>query len=633
MEYVKKKTIRTTFLRLPGNRIAAVVALLLAFSISGGAQSRKPGPVSPPPAAQDTARTRVDVDHADVLEYLQKRGRVVQKLIGHVELSQDSVYMYCDSATIENGTRVVAMGHVLIQHGDSLSVFSDSLVYNSETRIADLFGEVILLNNDQKLFTNRLNYDLNTKIATYQDGATLTSSETQLTSRRGYYYVDQREAYFKDSVLVVDPKFTLRSDTLLFNAENKIVHFLGPTVIGGDSTRIYCEAGFYDTANNLAEFRENAQYAKGDQKATAETIRYNGELKEYTLDGDAYFEDKDRVATAEQIRYFEEMDKTVLNGKAHFKSDKQDITADEIVYDGKNEVYSTKGRSRISEPPNILEADAVAFREDIGLGIASGNVIWQDTSAQTTIFCEDAAYNRETGYLKASGGNWGRPLMVSVAEADSMYMAADTLISFRSDSLAGDSSRILLAYHDVRIYKSDLQALCDSLTFSSVDSLFRFYRSPIIWSDTTQFTGDTIFLQMANREVDQIFLKNNSFIINSPDERFFNQIKGKYINARFREGELRVMDVQGNAESVYYARDDSGGYVGVNKTICSDMVLYFGSNQVEKIKFLNQPKATMSPMTRVDHNELKIKGFNWDTRFRPQSKEDLFGEDKKRAVR
>ncbi len=583
---------------------------------------------------QDTARTRVDVDHADVFEYYQKRGFVIQKLIGHVELSQDSVYMYCDSAVIENGIRVVAMGNVLIQHGDSLSVFSDSLIYNSQTRIADLFGEVILLSDQQKLFTSRLNYDLNTKIATYGEGATLTNGETQLTSRKGYYFVDRKAAFFKDSVLVVDPDFTLRSDTLQFDTESKIVHFLGPTIVSGDSSRVYCEAGFYDTHNNLAEFTQNAQYNKGAQKATARIIRYDGRLKEYTLDGDAYFEDKDRLATAEIIRYNEEKDKTTLIGQARFRDARQDITADEIVYDGKNEVYSTKGRSRISEAPNILEADQVAYREDIGLGIASGNVIWQDTSALTTIICEEAAYNRETGYLKASGGKkWGRPMLISLMEGDSMFMAADTLVSYRADTLTGDSSRLLLAYHDVRIYKSDLQALCDSLTYSTVDSLFRFYDSPLIWSDTTQFSADTIFLQMADNEVNRIFLQSNSFIINSPDEKFFNQIKGKYIDARFGKGELRVMDVQGNAESVYYARDDRDAYVGVNKTICSDMVLYFGNNEVERIKFITQPKATMSPMTKVNHNELRIKGFNWNTQNRPRNKEDLFGEGKRRVIR
>jgi len=582
---------------------------------------------------QDTAKSKIDVDHADIFEYTQRKDTVIQKLIHNVELRQDSVFMYCDSATIENSLIVIAVGHVIIQQGDSTSVFSDSLYYDGEIKEADLYGEVVLVNGGQQLFTDQLHYDLNTKTATYNTGATLTNGETQLTSKRGYFYVEQNEAYFEDSVYVVDPRFNLRSDSLLFNTQTNVVTFLGPTLVSTDSSRIYCEAGFYDIANNLAEFRENAQFIKGEQKGSAEVIKYNGETKIYALEGDAVFEEGERKATANVIQYDEVNDKSTLIGNAKYKDAEQDIEAEQIVYDAKNEVYSTKGRSRVSDPPQLLLADQVDFREELGLGVALGNVIWQDTSAALTIVCEQADYNRETGYLKASGGQYGRPLLISLVDGDSLFMSADTLLSTKVDSSASDSSRFLQAYRDVRIYKSDLQALSDSLTYNSEDSLFTFFYDPIIWSDTTQFTADTIRMQMANDNIDKIYLFNKSFIINSPDELFFNQIKGKNITAFFTEGELRKMDVQGNAESVYYAVDEDGGYVGVNKTVSSDMILYFGANQIERILFVTAPQATMFPMKQADHEGLKMTGFDWITKVRPRNFADLFSADKAREIK
>ena len=220
-------------------------------------------------------------------------------------------------------------------------------------------------------------------------------------------------------------------------------------------------------------------------------------------------------------------------------------------------------------------------------------------------------------------------MLITVLEGDSLFMVSDTLTALRADTTENDSARILLAYHDVRIYKSDLQALADSLSYSSVDSIFRFYRAPVIWSDTSQFTADTIYLQMADDQIDQIFLRDNAFIINSPDKVYFNQIKGKNITATFEGDDLRTMDVNGNAESVYYARDEEGGYVGVNKTICSNMLLFFGDNQVDQIKFFAEPKAKLHPMQQVDHESLKIKGFDWQEAIRPLSVEDLFTELKR----
>lgn len=598
---------------------------LILLSVSGFSQQQQDK------SKQDTVQ-KIDIDHADVFEYIQKGDSVIQNLDGHVELHQDSVYMYCDTAVIINRLNVEANGNVLIQQGDSVSVFADTLLYDGTLRIADLFGNVILVNGEQELFTDRLNYDLNTKIASYYFGATLTNDTTQLTSKRGYYHVDEQVAYFKDSVVVIDPAFQLRSDTLQFNMDTKVVTFLGPTLITNDSSKVYCEGGFYDTEQNLAEFTLQAQYKKGEQTATADTIRYNGEKKEYSLVGNAEFEEGLRKATADLIVYNEEKDITFLSGNAIFKDSAQHIVADQITYDAKNETYSTKGRSRISDPPQILEADAVDFSEVEGLGIAIGNVVWQDTSSQITIVCDSARYNDQTNYLKATGGRGGRPLLITLIEEDSLFMTSDTLLSFPKDTLNPDSTRVLIAYNDVRLFKSDMQAISDSLIYDTMDSLFHFFYSPFIWSDTSQFSADTIDMQLTDNKIDKIYLRNRAFIINSPDQVFFNQVKGKNIVARFREEELREMDVNGNAESVYYALDEEGAYVGVNKTICSDMLLFFGNNEVEKIKFFSQPKAKLHPMKQVDHNSLRMEGFNWETKFRPFSIDDLFAEWPKRPI-
>lgn len=707
---------------------------------------------------QDTVKkNKVDVDHADVFEYIQRKDTVFQKLNGNVELRQDSIYMYCDTAVIRNNTHVTANGKVLIQQGDSTSVFADSAMYDGVLKIAELYGDVILVNGRQKLFTDRLTYDLAQKLATYNNGATLTLDSTQLTSKRGYYYVREKQIFFKDSVIVIHPDFSLRSDTLGFNTETEVVSFLGPTLISADSSRIYTEDGYYDTENNLAAFTKNAQYQKGEQQATADTIRYDGKRSLYSLEGNARFEEGERLATGDLIRYDEANDRTFLSGNARYQDEKQNIVADEITYDARNETYSTRGRSVISDPPQILTADQVDYSEEKGLGIAMGNVVWQDTSAELTIVCERAEYDRKTDYLKASGGRNNRPLLITVIEGDSLFMVSDTLLAIREepakalqdtlaipmdstalaegmamarqdtlsvpidtadiaeglatvrqdtlsvpidttgfaerlitagrDTLAvpidiaaiaeglgtvrqdtssvpidttgfaervitagqdtaairidstavpekpadGENRRQLLAYYDVRIYKSDMQAVCDSLSYKSSDSTFYFYplrQNPIVWSDTSQFTADTVMMALADEKIDRILMRNNAFIINSPDELFFNQIKGKNVTAFFEENELRRMSVIGNAESVYYARDESGGYVGVNKTVCSEMMLYFGDNQVDKIKFITEPKAEMKPMKQADHGALKMPGFFWEKQRRPMSLADLFDPEK-----
>jgi len=615
----------------------------------------------------DTTK-KVLVDFADVFEYIIDGEDSYQRLLGEVEMRQDSIYMYCDSAFIKNETQVTAQGNVLIQQGDTLNVFADSANYNGLTRQAKLFENVVLLNKSQKLFTDSLLYDMNTKIATYVSGATFTNDTTQLTSQKGYYYTAFDVAYFKNDVVVVNPEFSLKADTLRFNTKTRVVHFLGPTLISTkENGKIYCEGGFYDIRNKKAEFYQNAQYVKDEQEAEADVILYDGETGIYTLEGNAKFKDENRNATADIIKYDEKNDQTFLTGNARYKDEKQNVVADEIFYDAKNKSYKTSGRSEVKDGAQTIVADKLDFDDLTGLGIAEGNVVWTDTVQNFVLYADAADYDKESNYVKTKGG---RPLFVSIVEGDSLFMKADTLIStmkepdtltidsivvdtimvdtivhdtIRSDSISIDTitnttyvrdtfkiptgidtGRIVLAYNNVRIFKSDLQAISDSLVYDVVDSLFYFYDNPIIWSDTSQFSADSIWMSLKDNELDKIFLKQKSFILNSPDQIFFNQIKGKEITAFFKEKELRRMHVEGNAETVYFAIDDADGYIGANKSVCSEMQLYFGSNQIDRIKFYNKPQAKLTPISQVVDSQFRLEGYRWvKPPIRPLTKNDL----------
>ncbi|MGB3547747.1 MAG: OstA-like protein, partial [Saprospiraceae bacterium] len=649
----------------------------------------------------------IDIDFAERLDVVQRGKDQEQRLVGNVELSQDSIYMYCDSAVLVNSVQLRAFGDITFQQGDTLAAFSKRLVYNADKKEADLYENVLLQNGEQLLYTDALHYNLVTKVATYSTGGRLTDRETELTSRRATYYAGTNVIVFRDSVTVIDKRFEMRADSLRYDARAERVTFLGPTVIRTDSSRIYCEDGFYDVRNNVAEFRQNAQYGSGERQATADVIRYEGKAtgSVYTLDGDARFKEGERrQATADQIRYDAAADAYELKGDAYFRDSLRTIRGEEIVYDAKQDRYATRGgRSYISDPPNLLEADTVDYDKVAGFGLARGNVIWRDTSARITIEAGRADYRQEDGYLKASGGRGNRALMITELDGDSLFVTADTLFSTQDitftpiaappvdtaaqqnypaaiDSLSvtdtlysttsppaphrpdttaittapdltappgrpdttlaaptaltaasaplgrSDTTRRVLAYRDVRIYKSDMQGLADSLSFNSRDSILTLYREPIMWQDTAQFTADTIDVHLRNSRLDHVHLKRTAFVATSTDLLFFNQVKGKDIFAYFDSSTLKRTEVEGNAESIYYAQDKVGAYIGVNQIACSEMVLDFDQNAIKDIRFLQMPSGKMDPISRVrPATQPELPGFLWLRDLRPTGLPALFG--------
>ncbi|MCB0665785.1 MAG: hypothetical protein KDC80_08190 [Saprospiraceae bacterium] len=570
---------------------------------------------------QDTTKSNlVVIDRADQVErILQGREGEVLILQGNVLLHQDSLFMQCDSARKENNN-LTALGNVLLQQWDSVNVFAGRLQYYGDTKDAYLRDSVILQSKSQKLFTDSLAYNTGTRIAQYDQGATLTNDTIFLYSKKGTFYLQTDEIYFKDSVYIQNEDFELYADTLLYNTKEQKAYFLGPTRIDLTSgSKVYCEGGYFDLANKLALFTENAQYVDEDQIALGDSILYDGNLKVVTLLHNASLSEPGKEAEADTIIYKEEEKLLTLQGNAFFKDSIRTMHSASLVYDVERDKLKSNARALIEKESQFLEADTLDFDNETGLGYALGNIVWKDTASHYTIFCQQAQYIDSTKFLKAYGD---RPLLINEIEDDSLFLSADTLLSveYRNQS---DTFRLFHAYHDVKIFKSDLQAICDSLSYSSEDSIFHLYDDPVIWSDTSQFKADSVRIQLANEKIDQIYLKKDAFIINSEDQILYNQMQGKEITAFFREGEVDHMLIKGNAASIYYVLDESKAYIGMNETLCSSMLLRFAGNTVKEIVFYDSPKATFHPIQDINPESFKLEGFEWRGAERPKSIEEL----------
>ena len=617
----------------------------------------------------DTNNTnRIIIDRFVAAELVQNNTEEVKKLSGDVMMHQGDAYMFCDTAYLYGENRLVAIGRVVIKHGDSVTIFGNRLLYDGQTRIAEMLGnEPVLVNGRQQLFAEKqMIYNLATKIATYSNRALLDNGKTQLRSQAGKFNVNSNIAEFYREVVVVDSAFSLKTDTLRFDTKNQIAYFDAPTRIAQDSSKIYCEGGYYKTDENIALLYDHAQYQKNLQRATADTIKYDGTTKMTALIGQAIFEEKETKATADVIRFDGINDLAYLEGNAKYQSEKQKISGDSIRYDNKKQIFAARGKSQYNEGALFLDADQVDSFGDTS--VASGHVLYRDTSQHMAIVSDVLAYQKSSEFFKAYGKN--RPVFKSAVDNDTLYLSADTLLSKkivrakfaidsttlgsdsmmgktgpldslaslvapdsirmtfkgnRNDTLAQDTIRELLAFRDVRIFKKDFQGRSDSLVYNSKDSMFQLYRSPILWTDTiTQMTADTINIRLRNNQINQLDLLSSGLIVSTKNEQIFDQIAGATIQAFFKDGKTEFLKVKREAESIYFIQDDAKAYVGPNQSTSQDMVLYFNKDSVSKIKMIGNVTGKMSPMKKIIPQDLKVKGFQWRISSRILSLEDLY---------
>jgi len=185
--------------------------------------------------------------------------------------------------------------------------------------------------------------------------------------------------------------------------------------------------------------------------------------------------------------------------------------------------------------------------------------------------------------------------------------------------------RIIKAYHGAKLFKSDLQAKADSMFYSNSDSTLHCYIQPLIWTQGSQLSGDTITMQMKNKKLDNLNLFPSSFIVNIEpgDSTNFNQIAGKKMKGFFKNDKLDRMYIVGNAESIYYSRDSLKKVDGMQRSLSSRMRVYFKNGAANNIFFTSKPEHRYGPVAKFTEDERILKGFIWKPKERPISKESI----------
>jgi lipopolysaccharide export system protein LptA len=579
---------------------------------------------STPLKADTTAPQFIIIDHVGNMIENTEGIEPVKWLSKGLQLRKDSTYIYADSAVIFGEDRVYAFKDVVIQQGDSLNVFTDTLYYFRQTDVADLIGEVALQQGTKQLWTTDLTYHLGEQYGIYSKGGILIDKDLQVSSKQGVYYADREEAVFKDSVVVLHPDFNLAADSMKYLARESRVIFTGPTNIYTPEAKIYCESGYYDLKNETAEFNQHAQYAGDRKKATADTIRYASGTGEIQMSGNVIVEEDGKRIQGNYLQYLETTGETVIKGDpAIYNDSTRIIRSPEIFYNEKTNQVTTKGSGEIHDGDLVMKAEQFDFDEASGIGRAVGKVMWSDTVKHLGIMADTVFYAKESDYILAYGHN--RSMFYTVIEKDTLFIAADTLnmITQVDTSGARDSIRLIKAYHDVRLLKSDMQGRADSLVFNDRDSLFMFFGDPVLWSDTTQFSADSIEMNIRNNQIDDVTLHQKAIIVTELYGTYYDQIKGKSIVAHFDSSAIQEMWVTGNAESIYYTRDEQSAFIGVNKTICSKMYFTFIDNNIHLLKYYGENSSQMMPMGEADHGTMRLEGFRWRSEERPRHIKDL----------
>jgi lipopolysaccharide export system protein LptA len=477
-----------------------------------------------------------------------------------------------------------------------------SIVKGQELR--KLIGEVIFKHEGALLYCDSSYwFEKKNEIECFGNVRMVQGDSITLTGKKLFYNGNTRKAIVTKDVVLQDRKMTLTTDYLDYDTKNKLATYQGGGKIINGADVLTSKRGYYNTASKIFWFKKD--------------VKLVNEVKKYTLVSDTLqYHSISKIAT--------------FRGPSKVTQEKDVLYADHGEYNTKEGRSRFTGRAKVESGSYILEGDKIHYDELRGNGIAEGNVEVTSLENNIIVFGDLAHYWGKDGVVRIVGN----PLVKNQMEDDTLFLVADTLISIdrKNPKDTTIKEKYLQAFHNVKIFKTDIQAKCDSLIYNFVDSTIYLYTDPVMWNGGNQIVADSINILMKNKKIYKMNTNVNSFIVSQDTIKHFNQVKGRKMTAFFHNDKLSRVDVTGNGQSLYYAMEEGKtNLIGLNKADCSNIVIKFKNGDVKNISYINKPDAKFIPPHLILEPDTRLGGFKWRIEEKPL-KEDVVNVRNKKEV-
>lgn len=471
--------------------------------------------------------------------------------------------------------------------------------------------------NEEK-FPGATILDGNVKV--FHNGATLTSKRALL------YKKDNLLKAFGDVVINQGDTIHQTSDYVDYDANLKQAVSWGNVILKDPQMTLTTDTLYFDRTKQKLFYKDNATIRDETNVLKSKNGNYYLETKKFTATTRVNINNPDNLIESDHLDYYTNSGHAYLYGPSNItsKEDGNRIYSERGFYNTKTDISHFVKNAKLFLDERTIEGDSLYYDKVRGFASATNNIRVIDTSQNFVAKGNYAEYFEKVDSIFMIK----KAVAISVVEQDSMFIHGDTLLV-----TGRPEKRIVRTYRNVKIFKADLQGKCDSLHTDQSSGITKMYFNPVLWSEKSQITGDSIKL-LSNKEtekLDSLKVLGNSFIIqqDSLDVNNFNQIKGKNMYGKFIENKLKTLLVKGNGEAVNYNRNDEGVLETITKQYCSSIEFGLANNEINEIKCLRQSDGKTFPPSMYPEADRKLKGFLWREDEQPKTKEDIFIKDGK----
>ena len=456
----------------------------------------------------------------------------------------------------------ILRGNVVFRHDNAL-MYCDSAYFYEKTNSLEAFDNVKMVQGDTLfLYGDYLFYDGNAQIA-----------------------------QVRNNVRMENRTITLETDSLNYDRVANLGYFFDGGTLMDEENVLTSDWGEYSPATKWSVFNYDVKLVNPQFTLTSDTLRYNTMSKVASIVGPSNIDSKENHIYSELGFYDTHYGQAELLNRSILVNEGKQLTGDSLFYD-RNKRF----------------------------GEAFYNVEFTDTVNKSMLKGDYCRYEELPEYAFATD----KAVAIDFSQGDSLFLHADTLQLYTYHLKTDSMFREMRAFHKVRIYRTDVQGVCDSLVFSSKDTCLTMYHDPILWNNQQQLLGEQIMVYMNDSTIDWAHIHNQALSVEKIDSVNFNQVAGKDMKAYFKDGEMHQVDVLGSVRVVYYWMEKDSTLMGMNVSETSELSIFLENRKMKKMLMKPKTNGVFYPMDQLPADKMKLDNFAWFDYVRPLSKKDIF---------
>ena len=453
-----------------------------------------------------------------------------------------------------------------------------------------------------------------------------------------------------------DDVFMYCDSALFYEASNSLDAFGNVRMVQGDTVSLVGDVMYYDGLDKLARVRNNVVLIHGQMTLYTDSLDYD---RLYNV---GYFFEGGRIVTTDNEmtsdwgEYRPDTKVAVFNYNVHMVSPappqqtRTTLLTDTLYYntvtsvanargpstidDGGCHIYTEFGymnsksndltllmRSEMSNNGKKLIGDSIVWNSVDSIGEAFGNVVYTDLLNKNAMTGNYCYYDDRTGY---SLGTDSACIIDFSQGADTMYMHADSIKMYSFNLKTDSAYRTMHAYNHVRMFRRDMQGVCDSLVYQTRDSMMIMYKDPIVWTGSQQLLGEEIQAFMNDSTIDSIYVLRQTLSCERLDSLHYNQVAGHEMHSYMENGELKMTHVIGNVIVNYFPLDEDSLLIAMNHMESTEMKMYMGENRRMKKIWMPAATGTFYPIPMIPGDVRFLENFQWFDYVRPLDPQDIF---------